>query len=98
MISFQTSGIEADIKQLTSSYHKTESAIAADLLKQVKIETPVNTGRARKGWTKETNNKGFVIQNTVPYVEYLEKPYVKSKKAPEGMIGPALNSIKGKYK
>jgi hypothetical protein len=42
--------------------------------------------------------KNFEVTNTQPYTRYLEKPYVKSKQAPRGIIGPTLTSIKGKVK
>lgn len=58
--------------------------------------TPKKTGRARAGWRKEVSEDNFSVENAVPYVHYLEKPYVKSKQAPRGIIGPTLTSIKGK--
>jgi hypothetical protein len=97
-ISISVTGIDRDIQMVKGSLSKRVQEMATTLLKEVKKETPVATGRARRGWTKQVDDKGFTVENTVPYVEYLEKPYVHSKKAPQGMIGPALNTLKGKYK
>ncbi len=60
--------------------------------------TPKRTGRASEGWAKRMGRDGFEVENKVPYVGYLEKPYVKSKKAPNGIIGPTLTSVKGKLR
>lgn len=60
--------------------------------------TPIRTGRAAGGWSKGGAGIESYVENPVPYVQYLEKPYVKSKQAPRGIIGPTLTSVKGKIK
>jgi hypothetical protein len=63
----------------------------------------VDTGRARKGWSKNVNKDNFVIENKVPYVPVLDKGRHMtprgmrgSKQAPRGIVGPSLNEIKRK--
>ena len=64
-------------------------------------KTPVDTGRARRGWRKVADFKfngssQTVIRNDVPYIGVLDKG--SSKQAPEGIVGPAVDEIKGRYK
>lgn len=63
-----------------------------DLHKEVVSLTPVDTGRAKSGWTK--NSEG--TRNDVPYIGRLDKGH--SKQAPDGMSRPALNRVKDKLK
>lgn len=97
MLTVKVINISSVSQGLTSGFRKTINSIATDLAKELKTHTPVNTGRAQKGWQKLVNDTDFTIENKVPYVGYLEKPYVKSKKAPKGIIGPSLDNIKRKY-
>lgn len=98
MVSVKITGIGSVRQEISSGYKKLLTSIAADLTKELKAHTPVNTGRARKGWDTKMKDDGFVTENKVPYVGYLDKPYTKSKQAPRGMVGPSLDKIKGKYK
>lgn len=77
--------------------------LANDLYTEVKQRTPVDTGRAKAGWNKNVRNTGFTISNNVPYIGVLDKGRHMtsrgmrgSKQAPKGMVGPSLESIKGK--
>jgi len=77
--------------------------LADDLYDTVERRTPVDTGRARKGWSKNVNKDNFVIENKVPYVPVLDKGRHMtprgmrgSKQAPRGIVGPSLNEIKRK--
>jgi len=66
--------------------------------------TPVGkTGQAIAGWKQNVKPDNFVIENSVPYIEILDKGRHMtnrgmrgSKQAPKGIIGPSLNSIKRK--
>lgn len=77
--------------------------LANEVYREVRKNTPVDTGRAKSGWTKTVTDKGFTVQNAVPYVPVLDKGRHMtnrgmrgSKQAPKGIVGPSLNSIKGK--
>ena len=70
--------------------------IAADVETEIKKNTPIDTGNARRNWRKTVSSKTFDVTNKVPYIERLEAG--ASRQAPKGMIGPTLKTIKGKYK
>ena len=74
--------------------------ISKDLLKEVKKNTPVRTGKARRGWRRKFDRKGVSVNNKVEYISYLDEGI--SKQAPEGFSKPSLdkiaaNSRAGKY-
>jgi len=78
-------------------------SLANEVYQEVRKTTPVDTGRARKGWTKKVQGNDFEIANQVPYIGVLDKGRHMtnrgmrgSKQAPKGIIGPSLNSIKGR--
>lgn len=85
-------------------------AMAKDYSKELKDETPVDTGKAKRGWRLRRTNQGSKIKNTVKYASVLEKgrsfrdgQMRGSTQAMEGMTKPAKKSIKdnikaGKYK
>lgn len=66
-------------------------------LRNIRALTPIDTGKARRGW-KKTYRKQYekggvqkqytVVENAVPYVQFLEQGH--SKQAPDGMIDPAI--------
>lgn len=70
--------------------------LANDVFIDVKANTPVRSGNARRNWTKTVTDTSAVIQNKVPYIERLEAG--ASRQAPKGIIRPTLTQIKGKYK
>lgn len=64
---------------------------------EVKKRTPIDTGRARRGWSKRSatgNNKE--IRNKIPYIERLEGGY--SKQAPRGFVNQSITSTLNKRK
>jgi hypothetical protein len=70
--------------------------LATDVETEIKKNTPIKTGNARRNWQKTVGSKTFDVTNKVPYIERLEAG--ASRQAPKGMIGPTLITIKGKYK
>jgi hypothetical protein len=70
--------------------------LADDVEREIKKNTPIKTGNARRNWQKTVSSKTFDVTNKVPYIERLEAG--ASRQAPRGMIGPTLTTIKGKYK
>lgn len=96
-------GQQATTKFLNDELRSAVKSLANDVYREVKKTTPVDTGRARRGWTKDVKDNGFTIENQVPYIGVLDKGRHMtnrgmrgSKQAPKGIIGPSLNSIKGK--
>lgn len=77
--------------------------LADSLYTEIRKTTPVDTGRAKAGWTKKVSAKSFEIANQVPYIGVLDKGRRMtsrgmrgSKQAPQGIVGPSLQSIKGR--
>lgn len=63
-----------------------------DLVKNLRISTPVAGGTARAGWKRSKARSdlkdGPIIENPVPYIDILEQGH--SDQAPRGIIGPAI--------
>lgn len=57
---------------------------------EVKKRTPIDKGRARRGWQKRTVGSSKQVRNEVPYIERLEGGY--SKQAPRGFVNQALKA------
>lgn len=62
-----------------------------DLHRDLIAGTPVDTGRAKKGWRRTDEGS----ENTVPYIDALDKGH--SKQAPNGIIKPALNKLRQRF-
>jgi len=75
--------------------------VTNDLQSELKMKTPVDTGRARDGWILNKGRGVNTITNSVPYIEELDKGH--SNQAPNGIVNPAIEVIKsnaasGKYR
>lgn len=77
--------VSDEVKFLTDTYQQ-----------EVKKRTPIDTGRARRGWQKRTSAKSGEIRNQVPYIERLEGGY--SRQAPNGFVRQALTATLNKRK
>jgi hypothetical protein len=55
--------------------------LMSEVKTQVSGRTPIDTGRARRGWQQRTQK---VVENSVPYIERLERGY--SRQAPNGFV------------
>lgn len=97
-IKIELSGIDSTVERIEKSYQEFVERAADIMVEELKAVTPVQTGRAQAGWRREKSGVNSEIVNPVPYVGYLERPYVRSKKAPKGMIGPALTATKGRLR
>ena len=69
----------------------TSKRLAIDIFKGVKKLTPVDTGRAKRGWRMLRRRFGMIVINNVPYINYLDQG--SSKKAPRGMTKPTLEKL-----
>lgn len=69
-----------------------KDALKSDYKSSVVPRTPIDTGKARRGWQTRTNQ----ISNNVPYIGRLEKGY--SRQAPRGFVQQALTSTIDKSK
>ena len=99
-IKIEVRGVADTIKQVESDYREFLERVADSIVEEAPNFTPKRTGKAAASWESKMTDggKNFEVTNTQPYTVYLEKPYVKSKQAPKGIIGPTLTSVKGKLK
>jgi hypothetical protein len=98
-LKIEVRGISNTMRNIEHDILAFEERVVDMVLQEAPKFTPKRTGRAAAGWEKDGSpGKDLAAVNSVPYVGYLEKPYVKSKQAPQGIIGPTLTSVKGKIK
>lgn len=71
---------------LADVVEKEKQALADDYKASVVPRTPIDTGRARRGWQARKTE----IKNTVPYIRRLEDGY--SRQAPQGFVNQAVTS------
>lgn len=95
-IKIEVRGIAETIDSVQSQYHEFLERVADTITEEAPKFTPKRTGRASRGWENTSKQGEISVENRVPYVGYLEKPYVKSRQAPRGIIGPTLTSVRGK--
>lgn len=76
-------------------------SIANDIFRGVKDKTPVDTGRAKRGWRLLNKGRNIEILNNVPYIGVLDQgrsfrdgQMRGSTQAPKGMTGPTLRQIR----
>lgn len=97
-LKIEVRGVADTIKQVEDDYQQFLERVADLIHTEAPKFTPKRTGRARAGWENNTKKNEILVENRVPYVGYLEKPYVKSRQAPQGIIGPTLTSVRGKLR
>ena len=71
--------------------------LAQSTLTALVAATPIKSGRARSGWQAKTARDTFTVENKVPYIQRLENNWSKQTRG-KGIVGPALNQVKGKFK
>jgi hypothetical protein len=71
---------------------KEMAALTTDYKSAVVPKTPIDTGRARRGWQTRNNS----IKNSVPYIARLEGGY--SRQAPSGFVNQAVKDTVNKSK
>jgi hypothetical protein len=94
----EVTGINFALKSVKDQLGDFVERVIDEVAREAPNNTPKRTGRARAGWGREGNKLDSAAVNTVPYVKYLERPYVKSRQAPKGIIGPTLTTVKGRLK
>lgn len=85
-----TPPIKSTIKAVRDNVKGELEGFSNDLLANLKAETPVANGRARRGWTKRSNRDKIRLNNAVPYIERLEKNYSKQTQG-QGITKPAIS-------
>ena len=91
MISVRVTGGNTWLKQAKGEADFVLGKIAEDVLQVARSNTPIRLGRARRGWKKSKNNKGYTVSNRVPYINKLDQG--SSKQAPQGIVKPTIDEI-----
>lgn len=86
---FQPKDIMKDIHKKSRRF---VDAVMKDVKEVVADETPVDTGRAQRGWRRKNKD----VLNNVEYITALEDGH--SKQAPDGMMRPTIKEINRRYK
>lgn len=91
MLNIKVTGRRQAFKRIDKSIEQLIERVADDVLVVARANTPILTGRARRGWKKQRMNKDISVFNRVPYIDRLEKG--SSRQAPSGITGPTLQTI-----
>ena len=70
---------------------KLPQLIADKFIAEVKMRTPVDTGRLQEGWQSEVTPTHINISNDVPYAGYVEMG--TAHHAPVGMAAATVNDL-----
>lgn len=95
-MSVTVSGINATMRVLEQIIEREKTALQDTYASEVRSRTPIDKGRARRGWQKRSSGKDKIISNKVPYIGRLENGY--SKQAPTGFIKQAKSATLSKRK
>lgn len=87
-------------RALMKGLSRAVAQLAQDVEQSLRQHTPVRTGRARAGWRTKTTDTSFVSENRVPYVGYLDTgtPKMRPANRGHGIVTPAIQQIRGKYR
>ncbi len=96
MLSITITGVPDTVAELEQKIDKFISATAQELKDQLVPRTPIDTGRARRGWQNRQFAKTQVVENQVPYIGVLEKG--RSKQAPNGFVNQAVSATVAEMK
>jgi len=90
------SGVNAAMRAIEQIVENEKTALQNTYASEVRSRTPIDQGRARRGWQKRSSGKDKVVYNKVPYIERLEQGW--SKQAPRGFTQQAVKSTVNKRK
>ena len=65
--------------------------VAQDIKRVAQANTPIDKGRARRGWKMTQTRNTRSVKNRVPYIDLLEQG--RSKQAPNGIMRPTVRDI-----
>jgi|15BtaG_2_1085339.scaffolds.fasta_scaffold00289_14 hypothetical protein len=95
-----TAGIQINAKQMLSTINRAGDKKVNQIMtygqKMAKRYTPVDTGRAQRGWEIKGKGMQSVLSNTVPYIGPLNRGH--SKQARKGILRPTIKSIRSKFR
>lgn len=84
-------GIKRTVEELKTATRQEIESLATFTEQTAKKYTAVRSGNARRSWNLETTQSGFKVENTVPYIERLDKGW--SKQQPRGITTPTMRDI-----
>lgn len=79
--------VSGDLQRVLTKFVSDTTTVLTDNLKS---RTPIDTGRARRGWQGRAQGTRATISNTVPYIELLENG--RSRQAPNGFVRQAVQA------
>lgn len=88
-ISLEGDNIKGFLKDVADDEVK---ALSETLKQEISRRTPIDSGRARRGWQVRNNQ----VINNVPYIDRLERGY--SSQAPKGFTNQAVRATVNKRK
>jgi len=83
-------GSTESLKELEDTILQFRQMLATEFKSQVVPRTPIDQGRARAGWQQRNSGKNISVENSVPYIERLERGY--SRQAPRGFVNQAISA------
>jgi hypothetical protein len=84
LITLSAEGFDKANTDLTAFVAKTVSSLSTNITEEIRVRTPIKSGRARRGWQNRTGTSGAIINNNVPYIQRLEDGY--SSQARQGFV------------
>jgi hypothetical protein len=91
MLKFILTGKQNVIRHLEKEKDAFMTRVAEDIKQVATQNTPIDKGRARRGWKMSSTRNTRSITNRVPYIDLLERG--RSKQAPKGIVGPTIREI-----
>lgn len=92
-LSVSVSGLSGMQQSLDRQLKAAVGKLAAELEKQLRAHTPIDTGNARRGWKTRTQRDGAKeVSNSVPYIERLENNWSKQTRG-QGIVKPAISKL-----
>ena len=88
MLNVEFINVPQAVSKLKRDIQKFTAKVAQTFYEEVSRVTPIDRGRARRGWKLQRAGEKYVVENKVPYINVLEEGH--SKQAPNGMIKPAI--------
>lgn len=83
------------LQTLEKAVQKLFGELSQQAMKAARANTPVRSGRARGGWSESVSRSGFELENSVPYIEQLEKG--RSRQAPQGILQPTGRAVRRRF-
>lgn len=96
MLSITITGSQETVAELQQKIDRFISAAAQELESQLVPRTPIDTGRARRGWQQRQSGYSRTVENQVPYIGALEKG--RSKQAPNGFVNQSVSATVAEMK